>query len=311
MVVRGFDRDEDGNFICRCNGGISDIRGNYGPSPLAGAFNEYQRVLRLNNGMFGIGNTAPRDLNSGVIATRDEEGREVNIVMQPDGSATSIGTTVSSGEEIGQANSDQIAHDQRINIQSSPSNAINPYYQEFRRLLDSGQIRTPVISTVDNNLDIRTNTSMDRLESLGIRQNSLGQEERDRNVELSQTSSRSKIDRASDLSQTIDNLYRQSEEQFSTMLRGTEAILNNDNSFFDLEMLERMTREAESAVRFEGDRLNIDTKNHEFLHRHSGLEKILKRDGHVVIDEEDWKRARELLNDSDILKIEDIYGGQG
>jgi len=279
MYIRG-DRDRDGNYVYRSNGDryideeIVDVIGNsmggsrnednYGISPLIGAFNDYQRVLRLNDGMFGIGNTAPRG--------------------------------VSESEEIGQANSDQIAHDQRINIQSSPSNAINPYYQEFRRLLDSGQIRTPVISTVDNNLDIRTNTSMDRLESLGIRQNSLGQEERDRNVELSQTSSRSKIDRASDLSQTIDNLW------------GTEAISNNDNSFFDLEMLERMTREAESAVRFEGDRLNIDTKNHEFLHRHSGLEKILKRDGHVVIDEEDWKRARELLNDSDILKIEDIYG---
>lgn len=142
----------------------------------------------------------------------------------------------------------------------------------------------------------------DRLESLGLRQNSLGQEER------SQTSSRSKIDRASDLSQTIDNLYRQSEEQFSTMLRGTEAILNNDNSFFDLEMLERMTREAESAVRFEGNRLNIDTKNHEFLHRHTGLEGRLNSKGHAVIDEEDWVRVREMVSSGDTLNIEDIYG---
>jgi hypothetical protein len=168
--------------------------------------------------MFGIGNTAPRDLNSGVIATRDEEGREVNIVMQPDGSATSIGTTVSSGEEIGQANSDQIAHDQRINLQSSPSSSINPYYEEFRRLLDSGSF-------------------------------------------------------AEQAGNSLSGLGR------SSGIGGINP----------------------------SQRLHIDG---EFLHIHPGFEKILKRDGHVVIDEEDWKRARELLSDRDILKIEDIYGGR-
>lgn len=188
----------------------------------------------------------------------------------------------------------------------------------------------------DGNYVYRSNgdhyTSMDRLESLGIRQNSLGQEERERNMELSQlsqTSSNNRIDNALDRAesisqQMIDDLYRQSEEQFSTMLRGGEVVPNN--SFFDSAMLERMARESESAVRFEGERDRIVINNidvsagigntnrlyikGEFLHRHSGFEKILKRDGHVVIDEEDWKRARELLNDSDILKIEDIYGGQ-
>lgn len=239
MVVRGFDfdRDEDGNLIHRCNGGISDIRDNYGPSPL--------------------GNTAPRGSNS--------------------------------GEEIGQANSDQIAHDQRINIQSSPSNAINPYYQDFHRLLESGQIRTPVISTVDNNLDIRTNTLMDRLESLGIRQNSLGQEERDRNVELSQTSYSSRIDRA------IDNLYRQAEAEDNMGVGMAEPLFG-----------QHLINSSIGNIN-PNKRLRIDG---EFLHRHTGFEKILKRDGHVVIDEEDWKRARELLSDSNILKIEDVYGGR-
>lgn len=58
------------------------------------------------------------------------------------------------------------------------------------------------------------------------------------------------------------------------------------------------------------NRISLD---HEFLHRHNILESRLPSDGrHVVIDKEDWAKAREMyreMGDSfGVLKLEDIYG---